>query len=115
MKNNKNKNRIYKNKTRNKEVEIINLYSRSKESDKEAEKKLKILNICFSSISAFMSQDHNKIVNELYFNSKYNVIDDKIVKMLGVVALTESTMKRYRDKYCLVADLVFSMLNEIEL
>ena len=111
---NKNKNKVYKNETRNKEVELINLYSRSN-SDKDAERKLKILKICFGGISVFLDQDHNKIVDELYFNSKHNVIDDSIVKMTDIVALTESTMKRYRNKYCLVADLVFSMLKEIDL
>lgn len=111
---NKNKNKVYKNETKNKEAELVNMYS-CKDSDKEVDIRLKILRICYGGISAFLDQNHIKIVDELYFNSNHNILDDSNVKMADIVALSESTMKRYRDKYCKVADLVFSMLNDIDL
>lgn len=115
MKNDKNKrNKPYKNKTKNKEAELINM-SRNSGNDKEAERRLKILRICYSGISVFMRQDHNKIVDKLYFNSRYSIIDNSVVKMTDLVNLNERTMKRYRDKYCLVAEQVFSILDNTEL
>ena len=62
-----------------------------------------------------MGQVPIKIVDELYFNSHHNILEDSNVKMAEIVALTESTMSRYRNKYCKVADLVFSMLKDIDL
>lgn len=114
MKNNKNKKKVYKSKTRNQEVELVSLFESSKHNEQD-KKKLNILKICIRSISAFMSQDHSTIVNELYFNGRYNVVDDSITKMKGIVSLTEKTMKRYRDKYCQVAEAVLPMLDDIEL
>lgn len=111
---NKNKNKVYKNETKNKEAELVNMYS-CKDSDKEVDIRLKILKICIGGISVFLNQNHNKILDELYFNSNHNIVEDSNVKMAEIVALTESTMSRYRNKYCKVADLVFSMLKDIDL
>ena len=58
--NDKNKNKVYKNETKNKEAELVNMYS-CKDSDKEVDIRLKILRICYGGISAFLDQDHIKI------------------------------------------------------
>ena len=48
MKNHKNyENKIYKNETRNTELKLDNLFSRSNDNDEKAKKILTILNICF--------------------------------------------------------------------
>lgn len=116
MKNNKNyENKIYKNETRNKELKLVNLFSRGSDNDEKAKKILTILNICFSGISAFTETDHNRIVDNLYFNQAFNLIDTKIVKMTRLVSVSESTLRRYRNKYCNVAEVVLYLIEHSNL
>ena len=113
------KDKDYKNEKRNKERNLVEMYEESnKDSGRDSEKAkmyIEILGICLSGISVFLNLDHKKIADCLYFNSKGNLFENSIVKMTDLLALSESTMNRYRSKYCMVADTVFSLLDKSSL
>ena len=113
------KDKDYKNEKRNKERKLVEMYEESnKDSGRDSEKAkmyIEILGICLSGISVFLNLDHRKIADCLYFNGKGNLFENSIVKMTDLLALSESTMNRYRSKYCMVADTVFSLLDKSSL
>ena len=103
------KDKDYKNEKRNKERKLVEMYEESnKDSGRDSEKAkmyIEILGICLSGISVFLNLDHKKIADCLYFNGKGNLFENSIVKMTN----------RYRSKYCMVADTVFSLLDKSSL
>lgn len=87
---------------RKKEKLLVELYNLSKgkgDKAKEASEVITKIDYAFRLIGVFTGQDHEKIVNNLYF-SKNNIISVGISKVSDKVFLQEKTLYLYRQRYC---------------
>lgn len=80
-------------------VELYNVSVGTGERAKEASKIIMQIEYAFKLIGAFTGQDHEAIVNNLYF-SKNNIITVGISKVSDKVFLQEKTLYLYRQRYC---------------
>lgn len=105
--------------TRRTEITIINLYkcSTKKEKDEEskyATKLIHIIIVCFELISVFTKINHTEIVKKLYF-TKENISVISLKQMERKVFIQERTLLMYRKKYCEVIDLIFVLIEDLNL
>lgn len=105
-------------KTRKTEKTIINLYycSQKKEADFEsikAGRTIKYIVECFQLISIFTNENHIKILEQLYL-SKNNIRTLGVRRMSEKVFLHENTLYVYRQKYCLLIDMIFMKMKNHE-
>ena len=87
---------------RKKEKLLVELYNLSKgtgDKAKEASEIITKIDYAFRLIGVFTGQDHETIVNNLYF-SKNNIISVGISKVSDKVFLQEKTLYLYRQRYC---------------
>ena len=102
---------------RNTEKALVALYRKSRESGVDADRaklKIKIMNYGFRLVGAFTNTDHESVVQQLYF-SRDNLFEAGILPVSYKLCISERTLKRYRDNYCSVADLVFRFFSEFGL
>lgn len=99
------------------EKQLIDIFNVSKSArNPEERNKAKYIEaitmFCFRLISIFTENDHAKIVKQLYFS--FDNLDTKsVVYIAEKVFTSESTLGRYRKKYCLVIEEIFAFIDGV--